>query len=171
MNEKSILHKTFEELQTLSLRQNKHIERLEKQIESYEKQLKKLELTIENHKKKELEFLEIQGNADRYSSYKLFLEEKRISIGYKELYESSDKRNNEIIAELQKRLKNTQNTTIERAYNERGAGRKARYDIKIVQQIIVDNRDKSLRVLQELCLAIGQSISLEKIRQLRGNND
>ncbi len=130
-----------------------NIERLRKQVEELKAGEKALEKRIEQREKRiekleieKKEWFDVEKNANLYSNYKIIQELELREKSYKELYEKQLETNKINMNEFQNRLENTK----EKIHNERGAGRKSKYDIDEVIKLINLRKDLSDRKLSEL---------------------
>jgi hypothetical protein len=152
-----------DELLKMLGKRDEEIEKLKSKIKEKQELLEakmKIIATLERTNK---EYLEIEENAERYSNYKIIEELELREKSYRELFENQKAKNTELITEYQKRLENTRM----REHNERGAGRKIQFDLVLCTQLIQDNRELSLRKIQEICNQQGQKISLDMINRLK----
>jgi phosphoenolpyruvate-protein kinase (PTS system EI component) len=144
-----------EVLQTNIERLIKQIEELKSGEKALEKRLEQREKRIEELEAEKKEWFDVEKNANLYSNYKIIQELELREKSYKELYEKQLEANKTNMAEFQNRLEKTK----EKIHNERGAGRKAKYDIDEVIKLINLHKDLSDRKLSEL-LKINYNIYL-----------
>lgn len=135
-----------EVLQTNIDRLRKQVEELKAGEKALEKRLEQREKRIEELEAEKRKWFDIERNADLYSNYSKIQELEFRERSYREMYEKQVEINKESMNEFQDRLENTKKKT----HNERGAGRKAKYDTDFVMNLIILHKGLSDRKISEL---------------------
>lgn len=135
-----------EVLQTNIDRLRKQVEELKAGEKALEKRLEQREKRIEELETEKKEWFEIEKNADLYSNYSKIQELELRERSYRDLYEKQIEINKKNMNEFQGRLENTKGNK----HNERGAGRKAKYDTEFVKNLINLHKELSDRKISEL---------------------
>ena len=136
----------IEVLQTNIDRLRKQVEELKAGEKALEKRLEQREKRIEELEAEKRQWFEIEKNADLYSNYSKIEELELRERSYRELYEKQVEINKKNMSEFQERLENTKKNK----HNERGAGRKAKYDTEFVKKLINLQKELSDRKISEL---------------------